>query len=178
MRTYTNTHNVRVEPSAYVHVVGINLGVGSHVYKIIDLSDTVNYPHNNASSVAIEFIQIQADVSGLAEYSVCFGVITNVDNITGTFNCLKRWNEKKAVGASVMDKINFPHPGWKIDLGSFLTMDTDTGAQYSSVATPKSTLNPLGGATGFGDGDIAIVLMVDAGTVNITVEAMYYSPEE
>jgi len=178
MRAYTNTHNVRVETSAYVHVVSNDLGIGSHVYKIIDISDTINYPHNNASSVTIEFIQIQADASGLAEYSVCLGVISSVDGLTGTFNCLKRWNEKKAVGASVMDKINFPHPGWKINAGSYLTMDTDTGAQYSSVATPKSTLNPSGGTSGFGEGDIALVLLVDAGTVNVTVEVMYYSPEE
>lgn len=177
MRAYTNTHNVRAEPSAYVHVVGSELGIGSHVYKIIDLSDTLNYPHNNSSSVAVEFLQIQADASGLAAYSVCFGVITDVNGLTGTFNCLKRWNEKKAVGSSVMDKINFPHPGWRIDTGSFLSLDTDTGTQYSSVATPRSTLNPSGGTTGFGDGDIAIVLEVYAGTVNIAAEVLYYTPE-
>lgn len=173
---YSNSHNVRISKGSYVHFKATNVTT-NQFFKIIDLSDTVNYPHEFDNVINLEFFQTQVDAEALSEFEICLGYMSDVDGSSGTFNCFKSWQETKAVGTSFSESLYWQHPGLTIDSSHILTKDITVSGSLSSAATPKSTLYPAGDITGFGNGDIVIAVIVVSGSVNVTVEGLYYTEE-
>ena len=173
---YSNSHNVRISKGSYVHFKTLDVTT-NQFFKIIDLSDTTNYPHEFANVVNLEFIQVQVDAESLSEFEVCLGYMSDVDGSSGTFNCFKSWQETKAVGTSFSESLYWQHPGLTIDSTHILTKDITISSSLSSAATPLSTLYPAGDAVGFGNGDLVIAIIMSAGSVNLTVEGLYYTEQ-
>lgn len=174
---YVNVHNVTPSKSVMNHVSVDSLGVGDTYIKLIDLSDTINYNHENSSEISLEWLELQTDVSGLSEYNVCLGFLKNVTTVSGDFVCFKTWREEKNVGNSVIENITFNHPGIICSSSNINSADILSSVSYlSSVSTCISTLYPAGGDTsGFGDGDLVMRVSVFVGTVDLSFECIYYT---
>ena len=174
---FVNTHSVRIVKPCYVHFYDENITTGLRYYKIIDISDTVNYCHENTDSATIENIEIQTDVSSLSEYCVAIGYVRNITATTGDFVCLKRWSEQKNVGNSFVEHVVYGIPGLRICDECVLTNGVVPNVSgLGSTSTCRSLLQPSGGDTsGFGVNDLLLRTEVTTGQINVSFEVTYHT---
>jgi hypothetical protein len=174
---YVNTHNITPSKTVLNHLNVNSLTTGTTYIKVVDLSDIFNYKHENTTEVSLEWLELQTDVSGLSEYEICLGFLKNVTDVSGDFVCIKSWHEEKTVGSSILENINFNHPGVTCSESNINSVDiTSSVSDLSDTSTCISTLFPAGGDTsGFGNGDLVLKVNITTGTVDLSFECIYYT---
>jgi hypothetical protein len=174
---YVNVRNVNSSATVLSHIRINDLVAGTHYIKIIDKSDRLNYKHGIGENLRLTWFELQTDVSGTSEYTVCVGYLKNVTNLKGDFTCFKTWNETRKIGNSIIEAVSFAQGGININDNSVVSKDiTLNVTELSSVTSCRSVLYPEGGdSSGFGNDDLVIRFTINSGIVSISFECLYYS---
>lgn len=139
-------------------------------YMLIDLSDTTNWPHTLTGHINLEYAIIEVDPSSTYLGEVKIGFLANVDATNGDFNQIMDIDLAKKSDL-IVEIINFGSHG--IDCKE----DHYFGPIITNSTLFQTDVNLEGpdGATSYpsGDGDLAMIAEVSAGTVDISITLGY-----
>ena len=168
---------VRTSPfidSGAVHLYLPNVTTSSN-YILVDLSDTVNYPHDNTDYTQLEHMRIGIDADNQADYEITVGYIKYQSATGGTFNHLYSFSGDKNVGQNTQEYIYFGEFGPKMKNGYVLSNDIVTSSVYGPNSQLRSTLDSSVANTYVGVGDIVVNIIRNAGSFNLTINMAYHS---
>lgn len=74
---------------------------------LIDLSDTVNWPHKNTGAIDLDFVSIQVDKSNVIIGSLSVGVVTRVDGTNADITIVRGLSFSNASENSLLRATNF-----------------------------------------------------------------------
>lgn len=161
------------ERSEHIHlnVNSIALETG---FMLVDLSDTVNWPHSNTGHIDLYYFIIDIDPDATFQGDVLLGFLGNVDGANGDFH---------TIFAHHLDKKAEPLVSF-MNFNSFeMTLDMDHwfGPITANDATWQTDVNLRGpdGNTSFpaGDGDLVCKVTRTAGEVSVAVTIGYETYE-
>jgi len=148
---------------------GLNTGnIGATKgFMLVDLSDTVNWPHTNTGAIVIHGICIDIDPDGFTG-SVKVGFLSNVDATDGDLTIFRQWdftNKSQAINMTCHFE-DFYMPVANIFAGTDL-----------NDVTWQTDVNLFGpdGATAYpaGDGDMVIKITRTGGNIIAHIGVMY-----
>ena len=150
--------------------------VADQDFILIDLSDLVNYKHKNLGLIHIESIFIITESSTIAQYDLEFGFLDNVDSVNGDFHSILNIPASRQTG-NQMRILYESHPNMvKCSPDFYLTSRVFADdVSFQDDLNLASTLDPTTLNTPSGDGDLILMVRVDAGTVDISVNISYHT---
>jgi hypothetical protein len=144
----------------------------------IDLSDTTDYPHSNTSWIHVGNLIIDVDATNTADYEIHMGFIDNVDGADGDFHHVYSWKGSKLAGRQIHSVIATSPESVKMRTSSTLgTIDLNQTAFQTDVNL-ASTKDPLTIDTPSGDGDVVLRVIVNTGSINLSLSMTYHSHSE
>lgn len=172
---YEDDRSTRVIPgSDEVFRVTMNLQnmAASTACMIIDLSDTVNWPHSNTGHIDILNYSLNLNPSGtpafLGDFSL--GFLSNVDATNGDFHDIQTWHMQKGAN-NISEHYDFAMVHYSMELSKWfgpVTVDDTTFQTDVDLPGPD-------GLTAYpsGDGDLVLKVIMSAGTVDISITVAY-----
>lgn len=161
--------------NGFIHFESASLSA-SQDFILIDISDTVNYPHTLTDYVHLEWLRIHTDATALtADYSIEVGFLENVDATDGDFHALYDLSGAINLGTSKDVQFNFYPNGARCQASSVANNPTLNDTAFQTDVNLASTLDPTTADTPSGDGDLVLRLSHTAGNIIIGVEASYHT---
>jgi len=175
IETHASRHFAQTTPgdhlcyTIYMDIAGIILTTG---FMVIDLSDIVNWPHNNTGHIGLEYIITHINPDDAFVGTTQIGFLANVDDNNGDFHILTAWDMRR--------KSDTLHA--VIEFGEGGRFECQAAAHFGGItlndATWQSDVNligPPGGAAAYpaGNGDLVMKIIRTAGTVNIDLTVGY-----
>ena len=161
--------------NGWVHFESGSLSA-SQDYIFVDISDTTNYPHVDTSYIHLEYLRIHVDSDVNGNYAVQVGFLENVDESNGDFYPLVDISGTKKTGNTI-DQI-FPfYPNGAKGTSSFAVSSEKSlnDTAFQTDVNLASSLDSGTTDTPSGDGDLAIRVVVNAGSIIVGVEASYHT---
>lgn len=139
---------------------------------LIDLSDTVNYPHTHTNYLHLENFGFGIDADNQADYIIKLGYLKDVNDTNGTFVGVYTLGGDKIAGKSQQVLCNpFPN-GPRLTDEHIVGNDITISADYRSGA---SILSSRGVNVSPGNGDCVIRVIRNAGTFGLVANTSYHS---
>lgn len=147
----------------------------SQNFIIIDLSDTTNYNHVATNYIRFDWLRITADAASNANYAIDLGFLENVDNTNGDFYSIIDFNSSKNTGNTISQFLNYGSKGHKCK-STFHTVKVDANnTAFQTDVNLASTLDPSTANVPSGNGDVALKVTVNAGSVIVSIEGDYHT---
>jgi hypothetical protein len=168
---YENVRSVPVvQGPDQVRVVHLDLEAiaASAGFMLIDLSNTVAWPHDAANNIYMRGIDFNANPSSAFTGDISLGFLRDVDATNGNFHIWKTWHFDQGSG--------------NIDISyryQYLHLDEDEifgpiDANDTLWQTDVNLLGPDGGTTHpSGTGDLTLKITRGAGAVDVGITAFY-----
>lgn len=164
------------KPTFMVHL-DVVAQSGTVGYMLIDLSDTVNWPHTNTAHIILQKVVIQSSQSTAPAFlgNIQFGFLSNVDASNGDFHRIGvlQGDRATALGGGIFDFSNY---------GLGLEEDEWFGPTTLNDTTWQTDVNLLGpdGNTSYpaGNGDFVCKLASSAGTISFGITVVYTTAED
>ena len=156
-----------------VHIDVQNIGA-SQAFMLIDLSDTINWPHTNTGHFNITFVNLSIDPSTSFRGDIFFGFLSNVDETDGDLNILSSNHfDQQASNVNISIVTAFNHLEGNINTW-FGPVDTNNDVFQTDV-----NLQGPDGATSYpsGDGDFVMCIDMTAGNVDVGMTFGYKTIE-
>jgi len=178
--SYEGERSLRVvlgyKPTFIVHLDVTNQS-GTVGYMLIDLSDTVNWPHENTAHIILQKVVIQSSQTTSPAFlgNIQFGFLSNVDGNNGDFHRIGalQGDRSTPIGAGIFDFSNY---------GLGLELDEWFGPTTLNDTTWQTDVNLLGpdGNTSYpaGDGDFVCKLASSAGAISFGLTVVYTTAED
>lgn len=148
----------------------------SQDYILLDISDTTNYPHSSGSYVHLEFVRIHTDASSNADYYIQVGFLNNVDATDGDFYVLFDVHGDNIIGRSVDHEMTFYPNGPRASLEFLATGEKSLNdVAFQTDVNLASTLDATTANVPSGSGDLVVRVIVNAGSVDTSVELSYHT---
>lgn len=159
---------------------------GTTTYTLIDLSDTVNWPHKETGGIHITSIQTEMDKAAASTSTIRIGVVNYVGVSTGSITWLAtRRGEQNVSNTNILFAHDYPDFGIYAKVRPSATANVD-GATPGALSTEKSsgvsyiaqnTALPtiLSGSSFPAVGDIVIELNKGATAINYSVRIKYFT---
>ena len=141
----------------------------------IDISDTTNYPHDNTSWIHFGNLIIDVDASNLADYEIHLGFLSNVDATNGDFTHIYGWSGTKSAGNNIREVIATHPESVKARPSSNIGKQDLNDTAFQTDVNLASTKDPATADTPSGDGDIALRVTMNAGSINLKLGVVYHS---
>lgn len=143
-------------------------------YVLVDLSDTVNYPHNFTGRLYLCGYQVSINPNDSFVGEVLIGYLENVDADNGDFKTVLCWKmEKRSSNVADSNVYDFPISVASDDF--LVPSNTDDTIWQTDVALASPYDNVPAYTTMPGNGDIAMKIVRTAGEVSIGITILYYS---
>ena len=175
---YEGESSIRVSQS-YQPTFTVNLSTdglsGTTGLMLIDLSDLINWPHDNSTHIVLKYLDISSNTDAAFIGDLMLGFLSNVDASNGDFNeLLTLHGERNSTLAS-----------GSLDFSSFglgLEVDEWFGNTLEDNETWQTDVNLLGpdGQTAYpaGNGDFVALLDSTAGSIDVSILVIYTTPGE
>lgn len=153
-----------------VHMDVQNITVLSTAFMLIDLSDTINWPHSETGHINIEYIILEIDPDGSYVGEVKFGFLTGVNASNGDFHQIIDLDmERKA--DLLVEVIDFGSHGMDLRTNHWFGPTTANSALFK---TGTNLLGPDGNTSyPSGDGDFVMIIEASAGAVDVSLTVGY-----
>ena len=159
-----------------IHFHVNNLGVGTYLFVLVDISDTDNYNHTLTNYAHLEYCNFSAicDVNG--EFVAQAAFIEEVTETGAQEYVWDHWQGAKDTGNTFNDP-NFLFPvGPELTSNKFTTHQSGQSTNWQSDVLLPSTLTPLTPGVYPGDGDIVLKIVVTAGNIKaLKINMGYHS---
>jgi hypothetical protein len=138
-------------------------------YVLVDLSDTVNFPHTATTEIDVKWITINVNPDTSFAGEIEIGFLTDVDADNGDFNVLHTWHLERTQA-----QIN-----QHIDLSSsHLEGSTDhwfgpTAANDTTWQTDTALVRPDGGTVAPNNGDLVMKITRTGGAIDVGITVGY-----
>jgi len=145
---------------------------------LIDISDTVNYPHSETGYVHVDWFEVQVDASTTpaADYKINLGYLDNVDATNGDLTIFKHWSGSRTTGLQLLEVFSMYPNGWRCRSESIAShAEIVDSIVYQTDVNLPSTLSPATPDTPSGDGDVVLFVEVAAGTIDVSFEIGYHT---
>ena len=139
---------------------------------LVDLSDTVNYPHQHTNYLHLENFALATDADNQADYIVKIGYLKDVTPTQGTFVSIFSLGGDKIAGKSQSFLANVYPNGPRLTDTHTVGNDVITDAAYGSNNTLYSS---RGVNVSPGNGDCVVRCIVNAGTFGLVANTSYHS---
>jgi hypothetical protein len=145
-------------------------------FTLIDISDTTNYPHVNTGSVHLEWLKIAVDATAAANYEVELGFLENVDATNSDIYIFNHIIGTRTAGQVKEIFQNFYPNGGRLTSSKLVTHDIRlNNATFQTDVNQKTTLDPSTADTPSGDGDLIVIVDINAGEVDLSIDCGYHS---
>jgi hypothetical protein len=146
-------------------------------YVLVDLSDTVNFPHNATSPLRIEKLFVQVDKEGSGDYVVRVGFVEEVDATNGSVTFFYTRNLRGVT--TILENLDFSldgkRQGISLATSNMASISNEDVNDSTNWRTGVTLACPTGSSVAPGSGDI--VLEVEeasgTGTVSFVITAQY-----
>ena len=143
---------------------------------LIDLSDTVNYPHLETTAIHMAWFNYDIDPSSDADYLLQIGFLENVDLTNGDFYELFRVSGSRKTGNAKGGFFPMSPHGPSCSSGKIASsVSSLNDIAFQTNVNLASTLDPSLANTPSGSGDLIYRLTIDAGTINLVIESSYHA---
>lgn len=144
----------------------------SQSFILVDLSDTVNYPHKDTNYLHLENFALSTDADNQADYIVKIGYLKDVTTTGGTFVSIFSLGGDKIAGKSQSFLADVFPNGPRLTDTHTVGNDIITSADYASTNTLYSSrgvnVNP-------GNGDCVVRCIVNSGTFGLVANTSYHA---
>jgi hypothetical protein len=139
---------------------------------VIDLSDTVNWPHDETGHIDLEFLNISINPNTSYEGDIKVGFLSNVDATNGDLNIIFNWHMQR-VSSALVDTLSFGQGGhMELTLGKWFG---PTEADNTLWQTDVNLVGPDGNTSyPSGDGDFVLKIEATAGAVDVGLTCGYH----
>ncbi len=145
-------------------------------YIMIDLSDTVNWPHAYASVVHIDWFGVDVDSDNNGNYTLKLGFLANVDATDGDIHVFHDIAGSKSVGNQYYDMMQLAPDGWICAATRHLSSEiTLNDTSYQTDVNLPTLIDPATADTPPGSGDIVLVATLAAGAISIDIDIGYHT---
>lgn len=142
-------------------------------YVLIDVSDTVNFPHKRTGTIHLTEYQISINPTSTFVGQILLGFLEEVDDTDGSFKPIICWKlEKQSI--PVVDGMSFYNGALIADVDHFLVPGNPADATWQTdtpLASPLDNVAPF--TTVPGAGDMVMKIVRTAGEVNVGVTLRY-----
>ena len=143
---------------------------------ILDISDTVNYPHVETGYAHIEHLMVQVEASNTADYNISFGYLENVDGTNGDYHEMYSMNGDKTVGRNKAVVLPvYPNGDKMTSTKTVTSIKSLNDTAFQTDVNLGSTLDPGTADTPSGDGDLVMRITITAGTLNVSLNGAYHT---
>lgn len=154
---------------------------------VVDLSDTVNFPHKLNGVLNISSIGIEIDKAAASTTTVKLGVINYVNSSTGSVTWFRKVEGNLSVSNTNVETFRTYTPNFlklRVERATLPDQDGATPFLISNDITSGSTIyqtdvnlpSPiLAGGSPAGTGDLVLSVVNGAGAVTVTVEVQYHA---
>lgn len=173
--------NQRAEVTQHAHIDQGNVHFdvelsASENFILIDISDTVNYPHSFSGYVHLEWLRVQIDASFGANYELEVGFLENVDASNSDLYIFEHIVGTLQTGTNKELFFNYYPNGGRLRAQNLVTHDAKLNdVTFQSDQNNKSTVDPSTADVAPGDGDVVLLFTRNAGTIDIVVNVSYHS---
>lgn len=154
---------------------------------IVDLSDTVNFPHKETGELNIDSLRIDVDKAALSSGTVKVGIVNYVDSSTGSVTWI--WSREFAKNVSNTDvsyysnflpaflKCRVNTAGYGVDGNTPYILSSDKTSGATTFQTDVNLPNTAGTSVGAGTGDLIlqVVNLDPAVAITVTADLIYHS---
>lgn len=159
-------------PSVSINMEVENL-VADEEYILIDLSDTVNWPHDYAGGdIIVQLLEIFLNPDNAFIGDIEFGFIEGVDATDGESYVVHTWHmDKKA------DIVHESHTFQNFRCNSTRHLSSarnTTDTDWQTDLTYPSPDDPAGATTPAGSGDAYLRVVMSAGSIDISMLIQYF----
>ena len=138
-------------------------------YILVDLSDSVNFPHTNTDHVLIHWIDISVNPTTTFTGDICIGYLSAIDGTDATLNVLKEFHlDKKGLQINHFTEYNSSHFSASASSG---LLDFTLGV--TQFNTGSTNARPGNGTATPADGDLVMLVTVGASTVDVGISLGY-----
>ena len=143
---------------------------------LIDSSDTINYPHNDAGAIHVAWFNFDIDPSIDAEYILQIGFLENVDATNGDFYEVFTVSGTRKAGNAKGGFFPMSPQGPQGSSAKIATSNKSLNdLAFQTDVNLASTLDPGAADTPSGDHDFVFRLTITAGSINLSIEIGYHS---
>jgi len=146
---------------------------------LIDLSDTVNWPHKNTGAIDLDFVSIQVDKPNATTGSLSVGVVTRVDGTNADITIVRGLSFSNASENSLIRASNFNPFRVKCDVVNGIMPYFPTNTKLLATTEVQSDValdSHRGAATVFpAVGDVLIRFSHTAGTAWVGAVSVFYN---
>lgn len=152
----------------HAHNVTANKG-----FMLIDLSDTVNWPHEQTGRIIIKSVNLNINPDSNFDGDLYLGWLKNVDAASGDLSAIHVWHYDRK-GIALVDKLDFGGEGCQFDCNG----ERWFGEVYENDTTFQSDVNLVGpdGNVSYPSGDGDLVCQVkdqSLGSLDFTLMIAY-----
>lgn len=138
-------------------------------YILIDLSDTVVFPHTNTDHIVLTFMSVSLNPGSGFAGDVCIGYISRIDGTNSDIRILREFHMDRAEGnINLFEEYNSAHFGTKPDRALL-----DELTNQSSFNTGNTNTIPGGGTATPAVGDLVMLLTRASGAIDIGISIGY-----
>lgn len=148
----------------------------SQDFILIDISDTINFPHVETGYVHLEWFAYEVDASNNAAYELSLGFLENVDGTNGDFCEVYHIGGSKASGQTKDVVLPFYPNGPRMVGGSLITSTTvQNDTAFQTDVNLASIIDPTTPNTPSGNGDVVLRVVITTGTITISMNGAYHT---
>lgn len=164
------------ETNVAVSLAGSQAVADTRFYGLIDISDTVNWPHNKEGFVHVSFIRLTTDKAPSARGTIAIGIITRIDATNADVSYVSNLSflENDSVSSSVV--ANLSPSQLKLNVENGTLKYTKAGVSETTALLQSDT--PLSYAFTFTPavGDIVMkIVTTTGGALNWTAGLLYHT---
>lgn len=165
------------ENNVLVSLTGSQATATTRYYGLIDLSDTVGFPHDNTNGIDISFIRFYTDKAPAARGTVSLGVITAITGVSSTIAYIGNLSFLENDGSSIDIALLFSPSQIKARVvGGELTHIKTPNSETGVTAVNSSSPMPFGYTFTPAVGDLVMrINTTTGGTLNWGIGVVYHS---
>ena len=154
----------------------VDLAAGTTRYILIDLSDTTNWPHDNATVIHIDWVDIHIDSDNTGDYVIKLIALANVDATNGDAYVIHETSGSKTAGNNIDEEMNLTPNGWLVDSARIGSSDISLNdVTYQTDVNLYTLFDPATSDTPPGSGDLILEAVVNAGNITINYDIGYHT---
>jgi len=145
-------------------------------FLLLDISDTVNFPHVLTEYVHADYANITIDAEALAEYNIEIGFLENVDGTDGDFHCvLVLSGDKKAGNQKSISVNNFPNGPRLRSISTATSVKSLNDTAFQTDVNLATLLDPTTADTPSGNGDLIMRVVTASGDIDLSITLAYHT---
>jgi hypothetical protein len=127
------------ENNVTIRIAGTTVGTGSFWFGLIDLSDTVNWPHANAGRIDVTAIGLNVDKAGTTQGQLGLGVLTRVSAVSSDVEIIGGYSFLNNDTTSFLDIFNLSPAQLKCSVANGRTDRIKTNSLVANVTAINSS---------------------------------------